>query len=157
MNHRSIVALVVTLLATGSYADMTELTASKLNQSYIPGISLPHASKKVPCAGSAQGITRCNVAESQALSDAGESNLSVSGTPLNAVGVQTALSAMGTDVPIDTHASVPTTNGLAIQNGQQVTIQLLAPMGVTTNASSPSVDINTGPGGAVIHFNLPPH
>ncbi len=156
MNQRLIVAMVVTLTTAWSHADLTELSQGKLNQSYISGISIPHVSKKVPCAGSAQGVSRCNVAENQTLSDDGQGSLSVSGTPLNAVGVQTALSAMGTEAPIDAHAAVATNNGLAVQNGQQVTIQLMTPM-MTTNASSPSVDINTGPTGAVIHFNLPSH
>ncbi len=157
MNQRFVVAMMATLMTAWSHADLTELSQGSLNQSYISGISIPHVNKKVPCAGSAQGVSRCNVAENQTLSDDGQGSLSVSGTPLNAVGVQTALSAMGTEAPIDAHATIPTSSGLAVQNGQQVTIQLMTPMNITTNASSPSVDINTGPTGAVIHFNLPSH
>lgn len=152
--------LTAGLIANLAQADMTELAPKDLNKSYIPGISIQHVNKKVPCAGKARGVSECNVAQNLLKTEDGQNNATGSNNVTTSmISQQSAVNALnnGTPVNLDQHSNsiVPTNSGLAVQNGQQVNIQLFAPMQITTNANSPNVDISTTHQGASIQFNLP--
>ncbi|NNM51834.1 MAG: hypothetical protein HKM02_06370 [Pseudomonadales bacterium] len=147
-------------IANLAQADMTELASKELNRSYIPGISIQHVNKKVPCAGKARGVSECDVAENLLKTENGQTSVGNNNMTSSMVSQQSAVSALnlsnGTPLNLDQHNNlIPTNSGLAVQNGQQVNIQLFTPMQITTTANSPNVDISTNHQGASIQFNLP--
>ncbi len=152
--------LAAGLMANLAQADMTELESKDLNRSYIPGISIQHVNKKVPCAGKERGVSECNVAQNLLKTEDGQNNVnSTNNVTTSMISQQSAVNALNNGTPINldqrSNSIVPTNSGLAVQNGQQVNIQLFPPMQITTNANSPNVDISTTHQGASIQFNLP--
>lgn len=151
---RALVFIATTTLMSATWADMQEIAPSDMNNAYIPGISIPKVSKNVPCAGKKEGVSQCQVATELRRKEEGQNDTNTS--PIIATNIVTKEALPVLTAPLaDQRGQLPST-GVVSQSGQQVMIQLVAPMPLSSNSASPGVNINTSPNGATILFNLPP-
>lgn len=140
---------------TTAQADIQEIASQEMNQSFIPGISIPKTLKGARCATPTKKAGSECLAEEElkrsalVKEDSGQASVS---SPVTDVSIMERLPSL--NAPLHTSIGLPGT-GVAVQSGQQVQIQILSPIPLSGAFSSPSVNMISAPGGTVLKFNLP--